>query len=123
MFHQKVIDLKQDEFLYKKGDSGSGFYFVVDGQIEVLVKPHAQPDEDDTEFKFSKSVDPSTYFGQKTDPTEPRNDYARIKSEKCQVIEFDVKIYRQIVQNTQLSVQEKKIEFLTRFVPNMRSLP
>lgn len=41
MFHQKIIDLKQDEFLYKKGDDGSGFYFVVDGQIEVLVKPHS----------------------------------------------------------------------------------
>lgn len=55
--------------------------------------------------------------------SEDRGDYARVTSEKLQVIEFDTSKYHDIIQNTEMSTQEKKLDFLTRFVPKVRSLP
>jgi CRP-like cAMP-binding protein len=53
-----LVELKEGDYLYKNGDSGSMFWFVLTGKLEVLVKS-------DDEFKFSKSIDEQTFFGKK----------------------------------------------------------
>jgi hypothetical protein len=30
--------LKKDDFLYQKGDLGGGFFFLIEGKIDLLVK-------------------------------------------------------------------------------------
>ena len=75
--------LKKDDYLYQKGDDGSGFYFVLEGKIEVLVKS-----DDSDEFKYSRTVDTNEYFCFRKS-TEPRSDYAKIASERALVLELD----------------------------------
>ena len=70
--------------MYKQGDVGERFYFVVSGALEVIVKS-----EGSDEFKYSKTIDVNTYFGLKSNPTESRGDNARVTSEgTCEIIEF-----------------------------------
>jgi hypothetical protein len=38
--------------LFKKGDFGRGFFFLVEGKIELLVKADGQEN-----FQYSKSID------------------------------------------------------------------
>lgn len=54
--------------------------------------------------------------------TEQRPDIAKVISQKATIIEFDTKRYYDIIQKTQLSAAEKKVEFLIRYVPNFRKL-
>ena len=53
--------------MYKEGDSGDTFWFLVEGRIEVTVKSGQ-------ETKFSKSIDENTFFGQKKTHQENRTD-------------------------------------------------
>lgn len=69
----KVITLNEGEFLYRQGDSGESFYFVMTGTLELLVKSG-------DEFKYSKGIDESSFFGQKKFYNEPRGDFARVAS-------------------------------------------
>ena len=43
-------------------------------------------------------------------------------TEKVEVLEIEKEAYEQIVKQTQISVSEKKIDFLIRFVPKFRSV-
>lgn len=63
MVSHKSQNLKKGDFLYKQGDIGERFYFVVSGSLEVIVKS-----EGSDEFKYSKTIDVSTYFGLKSNP-------------------------------------------------------
>lgn len=116
MLFSNIVELTQGEFLYKAGDPGGSFWFVLTGKIEVVIKTGE-------DFKYSKSVDENTFFGLKKFYGEPRIDYAKVASPKLQVIEFNTEKYNNIVQKTQLSTSEKKIIFLIRFVPGFRLLP
>jgi CRP-like cAMP-binding protein len=119
MISHKYTSLSKGDFLFKQGDLGKRFYFVVSGALEVIVKS-----EGSDEFKYSKTIDVNTYFGLKSNPAESRGDNARVTSEgTCEIIEFDSQIYIDIVSKTQLSTCEQKIEFLIRYVPKLRSLP
>ena len=60
MLFQRHIELKQGDFLYTQGDNGDLFYFVLTGRLELLVKTQTSED-----FKYSKGVDESTFFGLK----------------------------------------------------------
>jgi CRP-like cAMP-binding protein len=71
----KFIELKEGEHLYKEGSSGGSFFFVMTGTLELLVKKG-------DEFKYSKGIDESTFFGHKKYFNEPRNDYAKVTSAK-----------------------------------------
>jgi len=76
MFAQLLLfttykQLSAGEFLYQSGDSGSDFYFVMTGTLELLVKTG-------DDFKYSKGIDESTFFGQKKFFNESRGDYARV---------------------------------------------
>jgi hypothetical protein len=51
------------------------------GKIELLVKT-------DDEFKYSKGIDESSFFGKKEFFNEPRGDYAKVISEKAVLIEL-----------------------------------
>ena len=64
MLFASVKDLKQGDFLYQPGDSGASFWFVLVGKLDMLVKS-------DDEFKYSKGVDESTFFGKKEFYNEP----------------------------------------------------
>ena len=107
--------LSAGEFLYKSGDPGGDFFFVLSGTLELLVKTG-------DDFKYSKGIDESTFFGQKKFHNEPRGDYARVQTTKLDVIIFQTKQYNEIVSKTQLSTSEKKVEFLCRYVPKFRQL-
>lgn len=52
MVSHKSQNLKKGDFLYKQGDIGERFYFVVSGSLEVIVKS-----EGSDEFKYSKTID------------------------------------------------------------------
>ena len=95
MLFQKVVELKKDEFLFQSGDLGTYFYFTMEGKFELLVKQ-----EDTGQFKFSKTVEESSFFGQKKQYTETRVEYARVVSDKCTVLQFDTKKYFDIVSKT-----------------------
>jgi CRP-like cAMP-binding protein len=83
MHFTRFVELNKDDFLYKQGDSGSSFYFVMTGKLEVLVKNEAS-----NEFKYSKGIDEADLFGLKKFYNEPRQDYARVISDKVEIIEF-----------------------------------
>ena len=84
MISHQSNNLQKGDFLYKQGDTGERFYFVVSGALEVIVKS-----EGSDEFKYSKTIDNSTYFGLKSNPNEPRGDNARVTSEgTCEIIGF-----------------------------------
>ena len=60
MFFNSYHQLNKNDFLYKKGEqNGQGFYYLVEGKIELLVKS-----EGDDEFKFSKSIDKGEFFNE-----------------------------------------------------------
>jgi CRP-like cAMP-binding protein len=63
MMNHKLTKLEKGDFLYKQGDIGSRFYFVISGSLEVIVKS-----EGSDEFKYSKSIDTNMYFGLKSNP-------------------------------------------------------
>lgn len=52
MLFANIKEIKQNEFLYKSGDAGDQFWFLMVGKLEVLVKT-------DDEFKYSKGIDES----------------------------------------------------------------
>ena len=56
LLFSKMIELKEDEYLYKQGDSSQVFYFVMTGNLQLLYKK-------DDEFKYSKGIDESSFFG------------------------------------------------------------
>jgi CRP-like cAMP-binding protein len=80
--------------LYQKGDFSHQFYFLLSGKIELMVESHNEG------FKFSKNVDEFEFFGLKSMATEPRNDYAKVVTEKCWVLHIDKENYEQIVKRT-----------------------
>jgi len=53
--------------------------------------------------------------------SEKRTDYAKGASEKNEVLEIDKLKYEQIIKKTELSSGEKKIDFLMRYVPKLRT--
>jgi CRP-like cAMP-binding protein len=79
-----LVDLKKGDFLYNKGDIADKFYFVVTGQLEILVKSESNDD-----FKFSKGIDKSSFFGLKKNYQEERTDYARVTTEIAEILVFD----------------------------------
>jgi CRP-like cAMP-binding protein len=92
----KYSQLAKGDFLYKQGDIGQRFYFVVSGALEVIVKS-----EGSDEFKYSKTIEVNTYFGLKSNPKESRGDNARVTSDgTCEIIEFDSQTYIDIVSKT-----------------------
>lgn len=110
------IDLKKQEFLWEKGDEGLMFYFMVTGNAELIVKS-----SDTGEFKYSKGADLNTFFGYK-ELKEPRVDFARMVTDKCEILSFNTNMLKEIVAKTQLSTAEKKLEFLIRYVPKIRNV-
>lgn len=89
---------------------------MFEGQIELVVKSKGTEDE----FKFSKQVDESEFFGHKSDPKDKRSDFARVKTDVAQVIEFDTQTYVDIIAKTQLSTGDLKVDFLYQFIPKLR---
>ena len=97
----KFMELSRDEFLYKRGDRSNNFFFLLKGKIEILSQTQASD-----EFKFSKNVDEFEFFGQRTSTADPRNDYAKVVTEKSWVLLIDKEFFDQIVKKTQLSASE-----------------
>lgn len=116
MIFTTVKELKQDEFLYEAGAAGDTFWFLVTGKMEMLVKP-------DGEFKYSKGVDESNFFGKKEFYTETRGDYAKVVTPKAVLLVFQTVKFNNIISKTQISEGQKKIDFLIRYVPGFRELP
>jgi len=81
MIFSKFIELNEGDFLYKPGDSGNSFWFVMTGSLELLVKPA-------DEFKYSKGIDESSFFGIKKYYNEARVDFAKVITAKAQILEF-----------------------------------
>ena len=79
--------------MYKSGDNGNGFYFMMQGSLELLVMQAG-------ELKFSKQIAENSIFGQKKFHTEDRTDNAKITSETAVIIEFDTEKYKNIVSQT-----------------------
>ena len=92
-FHTRA----KDEFLYQKGEqNGQGFFFLVSGKVELLVKSDAND-----EFKFSKGIDKGEFFGfRQTSYNEPRSDYARVTSDRAQFIELSVLKFQECISKT-----------------------
>lgn len=67
--------------MFEPGSSGSTFWFVMTGKLEILVKT-------DNEFKYSKGIDENTFFGKKEFFKETRDEYAKVVSEKAVLIEL-----------------------------------
>ncbi|CDW88486.1 UNKNOWN [Stylonychia lemnae] len=122
-YAMKFKQLEKGELLYTKGDTSQFFYFVLRGRLEILVdNTHMQEGGDQDQFKFSKNGDESEFFGLRTSVTDLRHDYARVASEKAEVLIIDKDLYEQIVKRTQLSASEQKIDFLVRYIPKFRSV-
>ena len=84
----KIIDLKKGDFLYRRGDTSTDFYFLLKGKLELLVEQQNQTastavdgdQQQQLQFKFSKIVDESEFFGMKEDL---RSEYARVVTDKA----------------------------------------
>lgn len=96
MIFSTIKELKKDEFLFEPGSSGSTFWFVMTGKLEILVKT-------DNEFKYSKGVDENTFFGKKEYFNESRDEYAKVVSDKALLIELNTIKYNNIISKTQIS--------------------
>jgi len=121
----KLHQIPKENFLYKKGDSSRSFYFMLRGKLELLVdSSHGTvgQQQNPLEFKLSKVVDENEFFGFKQFCDEQRNEYARAVTDNVEILEIEKDAYEQIVKQTQLSVSEKKIDFLMRYVPKFRSV-
>lgn len=81
----KFQELQKGEFLFKPGEKGTNFYFLLKGKIELIV----EDPQNEGEFKFSKNVDEFDFFGIKSNSANLRQDYARVVTEKCFVIHID----------------------------------
>ena len=112
------MTFKKDDFIYQPGDSANRFYFMIRGKVELLVKT-----EGTDEFKYSKGIDESQYFGNTKNFNEMRNLYAKIISDKAEVLSINTEKYYNILSQTQLSEGDRKVEFLFRYVPKLRKLP
>lgn len=64
------------------------------GKLEILVKPAGAVGEED--YKFSRQVDESEFFGLKDNFNETRVSNARSLT-ACEIISFDAKVYREII--------------------------
>lgn len=61
----EVIHLKEDEMIFKEGDTPRGLYYVQSGCVKVVVnRPHARGRTTTNEF-VTKLVSPGEYFGYK----------------------------------------------------------
>ena len=69
--------------------------------------------------KFSHIYEENSMFGFREGSAE-RNDFATSKDKQTEVIQIDTSVYRNIITQTQLALSVEKIEFLQRFVPNLR---
>lgn len=130
MLFSRLHELGKGQYLYRKGDpNGLGFFFVLKGRVELLVTSAQSTTSneaviDESEMKFSKHVEVNEYFAYRgTSFSEPRNDYARIVSDSCELLEIDGQKYLEIMSKTKLSASEKKIDFLIQYVPTLRNLP
>ena len=75
-------------------------------------------------MKLSKHVEVNEYFANRGNSfNDPRTDYARVISDKCELFEINGQKYLEIMNRTKLSSSEKKVEFLIQYVPTMRNLP
>lgn len=132
MLFTRQHKLNKGEYLYKKGDKdGLGFFFVLSGRVELLVTEHSSSQAScssevvpESDLKFSKHVEANQYFAFRGNSfNEPRSDFARIASEKCELVEINGQKYMEIMSTTKFSASEKKVEFLIQFVPTFRNLP
>jgi len=76
MLFGDLVELKEGQYLYEQGDSSALFWFVLVGKLEIHVKS-------DNDFKFSKNIDESTFFGKKQYLAETRSDFAKVTSPTC----------------------------------------
>lgn len=81
--------LTKDKYLYTEGEKSPGFYYVIDGQIELLFKRG-------DEFKMSRTVDHDSFFGFRKAGEEARADYAKITSETATILELDCLLHAEI---------------------------
>ena len=59
-----------------------------------------QSETDKDQYKFSKNADEAEFFGMRTNTTDVRHDYARVASQKVEIIMIDKEYYDQIVKKT-----------------------
>ena len=76
--------------LYGRGDTCDVFYFVLAGQLQLMVI-------EQEEMKFSKTVDVSTFFGFRDQPTQKRNDFASATQGKTELLVFNTARYKEII--------------------------
>lgn len=76
--------------MYAKGDSSDTFYFVLKGQLKLMVMENGN-------LKFSKTVDESTFFGFRDGMGQKRNDCAFAITDNTEVIGFDTIKYKEII--------------------------
>ena len=84
LFFSCYHTLSKGQFLYQKGDIGLGFFIVVRGQVQLLVKP-----EGSDEFKQSKQVYDNELFAYRESKV-PRPDYAKIVTDTCELLELNI---------------------------------
>ena len=72
-------------------------------------------------MKLSNTVDEGQFFGYRDSCATERCDFGVAMVKNTQIINFDAEKYREIIKQTQLSTSEKKIDFLMRFAPSLRS--
>lgn len=95
----KLKEIEKGSFLFTKDDKfDDSYFFLLRGKIEFVV-----PFEDG--YKFARNIDEGQLFVQ-------GSDYARVASDKCEVIEFPKSKFENIIKSTQLSSSEKKVDFL-----------
>lgn len=109
----KCESLEETDTLYGRGDASDVFYFVLAGQLQLMVI-------EQDEMKFSKTVDLSTFFGFRDSPDQKRNDFASATQGKTELITFNTAAYKEIITKTMQSESEAKIDFLMRFGPKLR---
>jgi CRP-like cAMP-binding protein len=109
----KLITVEQNHQLYNKGDSSDFFYFVLRGQLHLMVTENNQN-------KFSKTVDEGTFFGMKEIQNQERNDFANASQANTEVLVFNSIVYKNIITKTLQSQADRKVDFLLRYGPKLR---
>jgi hypothetical protein len=113
MRDSKLVRVDKNYPLYNKGDSSDFFYFVLRGQLHLMVTENNQA-------KFSKTVDEGSFFGMKEIQNQERNDFANASQTDTEILVFNSVIYKTIITKTLQSQADKKIDFLLRYGPKLR---
>lgn len=112
-------EYQKDDVVYSKDDPAKFFYFILKGTVHVL-ETDSKGDQ-----KIAKLHNENEVFGLNkgtADATSQLRTRDCVAETETNILKIDAEEYEKIRSQRVLSAAESKIEFLTRYIPGLRSV-